>query len=141
MHDSFKRVYSYLSNDNQQQPQQVCVCASVTQEFFTQSSLNLLQSLSSLIVVKELISIRDFSEDQISGLEKFEKETLKSRQIKEVANKVWECDDRLPEGFQVRVGQGQIQKTFYLARDGSQFSTHKCQVTADYHAREGLSRE
>ena len=58
---------------------------------------------------------------QLKDMEKFEKEKLKSRQILEVANKVWDCDDRWPEGFTVR------------ARDGSQISS------ADSHAREGLS--
>ena len=37
----------------------------------------------------------------------------------------WESDDRLPDGFRVRVHRGKIEKTFYLARDGSQFPSLK----------------
>ena len=90
--------------------------------------------------VKEFMNTMDFSEDQISNMEKFEKEKLKSRKINEIASKGWECDDRLPEGFKVRVHQGKIQKAFYLARDGSQFPSAKLllihMLEKEYHENE-----
>ena len=92
--------------------------------------------------VKEVLFTRegDILESQISGREYMESNgygqsylSKLSDVFEDISRKVrsggaderWESDDRLPDGFKVRTHSGKVEKTFYLSRDGSQFSSLK----------------